>query len=235
MAHQGVFKVDGADPFAAGFHQVLGAVHDLDDAIFVDHGDVASLEPAVSGPAMGLVGSLKVAAGYPWAPDFELAWGDAVPRCLTLAGAFGAVRSVGAHDAQLDERSGPALAGANVVLRVFLPIEHVRFEFADGGQGRGFGHAPKVQVVDVVLVESADEALGRRRAAAEDADGPIKLPAAGMIFKIVEETEPDGGDATGEGDALVAHQVEDAFAIDVGAGEDQAGPGHGAGVGQAPG
>src|ERR1700681_1666211 len=78
MTHQGVFEVYGADPFAAGFHQIFGAVDNFDEAFVVHGGDVAGLEPAVLGPATGLVGSVVIAAGDPRAAHFELAGSFAV-------------------------------------------------------------------------------------------------------------------------------------------------------------
>src|SRR6202035_5319420 len=66
MAHEGVFEIDGADPLAAGFYEILGAVDDLDEALVVHVGDVSGAEPAVGGPAVGLVGGIVVATGNPW-------------------------------------------------------------------------------------------------------------------------------------------------------------------------
>ena len=49
-----VFELDGADPLAAGFDDVLGAVGDFHDAVCVDGGDVAGWEPAVFVAGVGV-------------------------------------------------------------------------------------------------------------------------------------------------------------------------------------
>src|SRR5712692_549266 len=73
VTHQCVFEIDGADPFAAGLHQVFGAINNLDVTVFVHGGDIAGAEPAVFGPAMCLIGRIVVARGNPRAADFDLA------------------------------------------------------------------------------------------------------------------------------------------------------------------
>src|SRR5260370_17818451 len=73
VTHQGVFEIDGADPFAAGLHQILSAVNDLDVTVFIHVGDVARAEPAVGGPPMRLVRRFIIARGDPRAADFNLA------------------------------------------------------------------------------------------------------------------------------------------------------------------
>src|ERR1700676_2579871 len=80
MTHEGVFEVDGADPFAAGLYEIFGAVDDFDDSFAVQSGNVTGFEPAVRGPAMGLVGRIVVAGSDPWAAHFELAGGFPVAR-----------------------------------------------------------------------------------------------------------------------------------------------------------
>ena len=47
VAHDQVFEVNTGDPLTTAFDQVLGAVHDLDEAFGVDGGDVARSKPAV--------------------------------------------------------------------------------------------------------------------------------------------------------------------------------------------
>ena len=86
-----------------------------------------------------------------------------------------------------------------------------------------------------MLVECADEALGRSGASAKNANRPIEFPAAGILFEVIENTKPDGGNAAGEGHTVLLNEIEDAFAVDVGSGEDETRAGHGTGVGQAPG
>src|ERR1700680_182011 len=116
MTHQSVFEVDGADPFAAGLHEVFGAVDDFDEAFVVDGGDVAGFEPTVVGPTVRLVWSVVIAGGDPRAAHFEFA------GSFAIAGSFDVVSvGAGAGDAQLDEWSGPTLFAANFVALVFGP------------------------------------------------------------------------------------------------------------------
>src|ERR1700681_4929732 len=110
MTHQGVFEVYGADPFAAGFHQIFGAVDDFDEAFVVDGGDVAGFEPAVVGPTVRLVWCVVVAGGNPRAAHFEFAGSFAIARSFQVF-SLGA----GTRDAQLDERRGPTLLAADFV------------------------------------------------------------------------------------------------------------------------
>lgn len=235
MTHQGVFNVNGADPFAAGFNEVFGAVNNFDEAFVVNGGDVAGFEPAIFGPAMGLVGGIVIAGSNPRAANFEFAGGYAVAwsfdglAFVTLRGAFRT------HDAKFDEGTWPALFGADFVLLIGSPVTHVALESADGGDGSGFRHAPEVEDLEIVLVERAHEALRRSGAAANDADGPGEFPSAGIFLESGEHAEPDGGNTARDGDVLLGDEIEDAFRIHVGAGEDQASACHGAGIGQAPG
>ena len=67
MRHQRVLEVDRRDPLAARLDHVLRAVLDLDVAARVDRHDVARLEPAVGGPAVGLLGRVVVATRRPTA------------------------------------------------------------------------------------------------------------------------------------------------------------------------
>src|ERR1700682_935950 len=230
MTHQSVFQVDGADPFAAGFHEIFGAVDDFDEAFVVHGGHVTSFEPTVLGPAMGLFRSVVIAGGGPRAAHFEFAGGFAIARSFHVFSVGG-----GARDAQLDERRGPALLAADFVALVFGPIEHVAFEAADGGDGGGFRHAPEVHDAQVVLVEGTHKADGRGGAADDDAHGRRKFPAAGIFLEGGEHAEPNGGNATGKSDVFFLDEVEHAFWVDVRARQDQPCAGHHAGIGEAPG
>ena len=53
-----VLDIDGADPLAAGFHEVLGAVDDQQPAVGRDLGDIAGGEPAFAVDLLG--GGLRV-------------------------------------------------------------------------------------------------------------------------------------------------------------------------------
>src|SRR5687767_7175781 len=101
MGHERVLEVDGRDPFAARLDHVLRSVLDLNEALRMHGHDVAGLEPAVVGPAVGLRVVLVVARRDPGAPDLELAHRLLVPRHVL---AFGA-------DADLDERQRHACHG----------------------------------------------------------------------------------------------------------------------------
>src|SRR5882757_9131787 len=104
VAHQGVFGIDGGDPFAAGFYEIFGAVDNFDEALIVDRGNVAGFEPTVCGPAMGLVGRIVITGSDPRAADLEFAGCFAVPRRFDVL----AIKAR-AGDAQLDKWGGPAL------------------------------------------------------------------------------------------------------------------------------
>src|ERR1700676_5328886 len=127
MAHEGVFEINGADPLAAGFYEILGAVDDLDEALVVHVGDVSGAEPAVGGPAVGLVGRIVVATGNPWSAHFELARSFAVARRFHHPAIGLIFRVLRPHHAELNEGGRPALLAAHFVLRVFTPITHMSF------------------------------------------------------------------------------------------------------------
>src|SRR6267143_3405118 len=153
MTHQSVLEVDGTDPFTTGLYEIFGAIDDFDEAFVVHGGDVAGFKPAVFGPAMALIGRIVVTGGDPGAAHFELAGSFAVARSFHVL-SLGA----GARDTQLDKRSGPALFAADFVAVVFGPVEHVAFQAADGGKGRGFRHAPEVHDLEIMFIEGAHEA-----------------------------------------------------------------------------
>src|SRR5262249_27463037 len=155
------------------------------------------LEPSIRRPPMRLVRRFKIAAGHPRSPDFQFAWGFAVPRSLASTRLF-----FGPHDSEFDERSGPSLLGAHLVLLVRLPFVHVALQPAHGGERRRLGHAPQMEDLDVVLVERSDEALRRSGAAAENTNLPVELPSAGMLFEFVEHAKPNRRNAAGECDMV---------------------------------
>src|SRR6185295_3448241 len=115
-----VFKIDRADPFAAGLHHVLGAVHDLHIAVGIHGGDIAGAEPAVLGPAILLLGRFVVARGDPRPADLDLS------RALAVPWDFRPV----AHQADLDKGRRHTLLGARLVLPLLRPVAHVRQETA---------------------------------------------------------------------------------------------------------
>ena len=225
MAHEGIFEVHRADPLTAGFHQILGAVHDLDVAFVVNRGHIAGAEPSVPGPAVVLLRGVVVAGGHPRPANLELAGGTAVPWRFPL----------GAHHAQLDKRRGPALLGADFVFFFVRPIFHVRLQQAGGAQRRGLGHPPQVNDAHAIAVEPPHHVHRRRGAAAGDAHFLREFPAAGIFFERVQHAQPNRGHAAGNGHALVLNQVQDAFGIQVRSRQHQPRACHHAGERQAPG
>src|SRR5712672_2173349 len=230
VAHQGVFEVDRAYPFAAGFYEIFGAVDNFDEALIVDGGNVAGFEPTVRGPTMGLVGRIIVTSSDPRATYLEFAGCFAVARRFKVL----AIRAR-ARDAQLDKWGGPALLAADLVALILGPFEHVAFQAADGGDRRGFRHAPKMHYVEIVFIERAHQGNRWGRATDDDAYRRRKLQAAGIFLKRVENPEPDGGHTASDGDVLLLDEIKHAFGIDIGSGQNQARAGHHAGVREAPG
>src|SRR6266849_7875957 len=47
MTHDQTLEFDRRDPLTAGLHQVLGAVNNQEDAVFINHGDIACTQPAI--------------------------------------------------------------------------------------------------------------------------------------------------------------------------------------------
>src|SRR6185437_1643392 len=81
MAHRDVLDIDRADPFAAGFDHILGAVDDLHIAIGIDGRDVAGAEPPLliqRGRGRFLV--IVICADHPRTAYQKLAARDAVMR-----------------------------------------------------------------------------------------------------------------------------------------------------------
>ena len=123
--------------------------------------DVTRLEPAVVGPAVGLLGRVVVAAGDPRAADLELAHRLAVP---------GQDLSVVVAVPQLDERERDPLHGDVVELRVLVGGREVAGQLGRRGDRRGLGHPPAVHDVQAVtLLEPAIIARGA-------AEPPTSMP-----------------------------------------------------------
>ena len=124
---------------------------------------------------------------------------------------------------------------ADFVLLVGGPVTHMAFQFADSSKWRGFGHAPKMQDVEIVLVERAHESLWRGRAADDDANGPVEFPSAGIFLERGEHAEPNGRHSASDGDVFLADQIQNAFGVDIRPRQNQARPSHSARIRQAPG
>ena len=72
-------------------------------------------------------------------------------------------------------------------------------------------------------------------ASANNSNGGFEFPAAGIFLERFQNAHPNGGDAAGDGDTFIDHQIEDAFRIDAGAGKNQARTEHGCCKRNAPG
>ena len=147
VAHQRVFKIDGANPFAAGFDEVLAAVQNLNVALFVDRRDIAGAKPSVGCPAVSGFRRFKISRSDPWTANFELSGRDAVPRRFTLR----------AHHSQLDERRGNPLLRADFIFVVLRAMGQCGLDQPGRGQRGGFGHAPKMGDVKAEAVEAAQK------------------------------------------------------------------------------
>src|SRR5260370_41116329 len=113
-----------------------------------------------------------VAGGDPRAADFDLARGDAIPRCFTFR----------AHQADLDKWRWPALFGADFVFFVVGPVAHVRPESAGSADGSGLGHTPEMLDLQVEAIGPADGLETRLGASTGDAAGCIQFPEAQVFF-----------------------------------------------------
>src|SRR5260370_33951233 len=215
--------MDGADLFVAGLYEVFGAINDLGVPVLVHGGDIAGAEPAVFSPAMCLIGRFMIARGDPRAAHFNLARSDTIPRNLSRF-AIGTFR---AHQANLNEGCGPTLFGADFILFVVGPVAHVGPESARGADGSGLGHAPEMFDLQAETVEAANELQRRGGASADDADGSVEFPAAGIFLERFEDGDPDGGNAASDGYALADHQAQHALRIDIGPGKNETRAEHG--------
>ena len=77
-ANRRILEFDRADPFAARFDDVLGAIGDLHRAVGMENGDVAGVEPAVG--VGGILFGLEVALDDPQPTDLKPTAGLPVAR-----------------------------------------------------------------------------------------------------------------------------------------------------------
>src|SRR6266436_5961095 len=111
----------------------------------------------------------------------------------------------------------------------------MRPQTAGSADGSRFRHAPEMLDLQAETIELTNQFEGRRGAANQDANRFVDSPAARIFFQSFENGDPDGRNATGNGDAFIDKQIEDAFGIDIWPGENEARAEHGASVRQAPG
>ena len=216
VTHQRVFKIHGTDPFATGLDQVLAAIDELDETVLVDVGHVTRAQPAVGRPSMRLLGHIVVRRRDPRAAHFQLANSHAVVRRL---------RAVGLDHAGFHKRRRNSLFKPLRVYVVFAPGLHVRTQQRTRGVRRGFRHAPQARHPESMPVESAHQRLGRRGSPDQHAHRPRKFPPSSLVFECIENSEPDRRHSEHYRDALLLHQVENAFRIRKGPRQDELRPG----------
>ncbi len=221
-----VFQINGADPLAAGFDQVLGAVDDVQYAVRRQLRHVAGGEPAVLVERLGArLVVVEVGADHRGALHQQFAHG------FTVLGHFVAVvvDQLHAYAEQL-----PALGGFQFNALFQGQVRLAFGERAHGAGGVHFGHAPALHHVHlIVLFKGAHHAARRRRAADRHA-----LERAGftpVALDLGEQAEPYGGYAPGGVHVLFVHQPEQAVAVQGRARHDQRRPGQRRHVGQPPG
>src|SRR5260370_37947384 len=161
---------------------------------------------------MRLVGRFMVTGGDPRTADVDSAAGDTIPRNLSCL-AFGvrlAFGAFGARQANFNEWRRPTLFGADFILSFLRPVVHVRTQPPGGADRSGLGHAPQVLDVQVEAIELANQFEGRSGASADDANGMIEFPAAGIFLESFEHADRNGGHPASDGYALADHQAKDA-------------------------
>ncbi|EAV43465.1 hypothetical protein SIAM614_02271 [Stappia aggregata IAM 12614] len=225
MRHDDVFQIKRADPLTTRFDEVLGPVRDRQKSVRADGGDVAGAEPAFlvedrfrSFRVLIIAGSDRVAA------DIEMA------RCLAV------VRQAIAgiiDDLHVDAKDPPPLALFPVDALVERQIRHRRRQIALRAERAHFRHAPGMADVDALLLEPLDQRARGCRAADDDIAEAIGKAAA--LADLVHEADPDGRNAPGGEHLFAVHQVEQAFAVQRAAWENQTGAGKRCAIGQAPG
>ena len=188
-----------ADPLAAGLDHVLRAIRDPHVALGVDRDDVAGLEPAVVGEAVGLLAALEVARRDPGAAHLELAHRLAVPRSTAAL----------VVDRRAARRSGtgePCVARRRAASpRRRCGLAHVVATRSRAGwsrscprrgprSGRGAAEAP------IIARGAAEPPMTIVRSVEQ-------IPAArARASSIAEDADPDRRHAGGDRDALAASQ-----------------------------
>ncbi len=147
MAHQRVFKINGANPFAAGFDEVLAAVKNFNVTLVINRRYIAGAKPSVGGPAIGGFRRFKIGCGDPGPANFQLPGRGAVPRRFALR----------AHHSQFDERRRNPLLRADFIFFVIGAMRQCGLDQPSGGQRGRFGHAPKMGDMKTEAVEAAQK------------------------------------------------------------------------------
>src|SRR5436305_14493420 len=109
MAHNQAFKFDRGDPFASRFDQVFGAVNKLNEAIFIDDGDITCAQPAL-GKFRTRLTIRVVSAGNPGASHLQLSESLAIPGDL--------LPCFHIYHAEVDTRQHRSLFGFDIELLI---------------------------------------------------------------------------------------------------------------------
>ena len=116
-AQDDVLEVERRHPLAAGLHDVLDAVDDLQIAVSVDDADVAGVQPAAAPQLLGALGLAEVALREPRRAHDDLALARAVVRDVV---------HVRVDDAQLHERNRPSGPASVRQASLGVPVAHLR-------------------------------------------------------------------------------------------------------------
>src|SRR5579883_1331093 len=88
VSHEHILQLDRTDPLAARFNHIFAAILDLHVSMLVDGDDIAGLEPAIVGEAIGTLGVVIVRAGHPGTAHFQFAHADAIPGHQALLATY---------------------------------------------------------------------------------------------------------------------------------------------------
>src|SRR5262249_9029670 len=142
MRRESVFQVNGADPFAAGFDQILGAIGNLNVSFRVDGGDVTRAQPAVRGPAICRLRRAEVAAGNPRPADMQLTHGLAIPWRFAFI----------VNNANVHERQRASGTNADFVSFILGPLAHMRLERRADRDRRRLRHTPDLDEANALFI-----------------------------------------------------------------------------------
>src|SRR6202163_622390 len=177
MRDREIFDVDGADPLATRFDDVLGAIGDLNKAVFIERRHVASRKPAVAQNAVAV--GLEISRGHPGPSNQQVAECHAVARQLA---------PLAVDDLQLDAQPGATLLGAQLALVGLRQREMLRLGVVRGRQMTRLGHSPGVDYLDAGVRDSSEHRRWTRRPSDQGAFQARQLEFWGL--QIFEQAEP---------------------------------------------
>ena len=200
----GALHFDGGNVFAAGDDDVLLAVHDVDVVLFVPHGHVAGVQPAVGHDGGGGLRLLVVAVHDVVAAHDDLAEGLHVARHVV---------HLQIHHAHFAAGQRPAGHGAVAQAVLLVGELHGGFVARAGGDGRGFGEAVAGHRGAGKYGFQAGDQFGRGGRAAE-----MDLAQAGDVvvaeFRAVEQRVGHGGHQRHGGGLLFLDQAQHVSGIE---------------------